>query len=173
MSLENFGIKVSEIFRVQIRANKIHVCLWSIILMLYISETVRKFATSFMFSFLLRFEWDTELLAGREIEDEVGLRNMFTICIYCLIYINVCIATTVVEARSCNQRDLGSSPSGTLLDFFIFFDILTFLFWQGWAWVSLAFCTFLFSLHPLAHLINMCHFYIFPFYSDFIFFAQT
>ena len=40
----------SEIFRVQFRANEIHAYLLSIVLMLYIFETVRKFATSFMFT---------------------------------------------------------------------------------------------------------------------------
>ena len=51
--------------------------------------------------------------------------------IYGLILINRCIATSVVEARVCDYRDLGSSPSGTLLDFSHIFHILTF-FWQRW-----------------------------------------
>ena len=52
LSLENFKIEISEIFRVQIRAIKIHAYLWSIILFLWIFEIVRKFATRFMFTFL-------------------------------------------------------------------------------------------------------------------------
>ena len=51
--------------------------------------------------------------------------------ICCFDYINGCIATPVVEARACDYRDLGSSPSGTLLDFSYFFTFLTFLFYSA------------------------------------------
>ena len=56
LSLENFKIEISGKFKVQTRAIKIHVCLWSIILLLCISEIVRKFATSFLFTFFIFVE---------------------------------------------------------------------------------------------------------------------
>ena len=72
----------------------------------------------------------------------------FAIYIYGFIQANECIATPVVEARACNLRDLGSSPSGTLLIFFfIFLHSDSFLAGAGlhlWA-----LCFFVIS-HPLA-----------------------
>ena len=47
-------------------------------------------------------------------------RACFALHIYHFSYINGCLATQVVEARACDYRDLGSSPSDTLL-FFHFF----------------------------------------------------
>ena len=96
----------------------------------------------------MRNEQDAGTLAGREAEHEVDLRNIFTIYIYGLIYISGCISTPVVEARACDYRDLGSSPSGTLLGFFFIFLTFSDLFWQRCA--SSSWASFFLLLTPLA-----------------------
>ena len=75
-------------------------------------------------------------LVWLEIEDEV-IRARFVSYIYGFAYVNGCIATLVVEARTCNLWDLSSSPSGTLL-FFVFYFLHHSDFYAG-VWASLGF----------------------------------
>ena len=79
----------------------------------------------------------------------------FALYIYWFTYVNRCIATPVIEARACNLWDLGSSPSGTLLIFFIFFCFVTFVFCRRWASLGLT-CFFLFLVaNPPFHLYTL------------------
>ena len=69
-----------------------------------------------VYSFHFWWEMSKLQLVWLEVEDEF-FRVHFILYIYCFAYINRRIATPVVEARSCNLWDLGSIPSGTLLQF--------------------------------------------------------
>ena len=100
-------------------------------------------ATTFMFELfiLLRDGEETGPLAGGWRWSV--MRARFVSYIYCFVYINKCIATTVVKRAPVNQWDLGSSPSGTLFSFshfLTFSDLFVCMRWALWAWLFFLFC---------------------------------
>ena len=165
MSLENFENEISEIFRVHIRAIKIHAYLWIYSFNALHFWNREKICYKFhVYSFHFWWEMSKLQLVWLEVEDEV-FRTCFSLHIYCFVCINGCIATPVVEARACNLWDLGSSPSGTLFIFHIFiFWFLLFLEGDGplWAWLVFVFASWppYWLMAPLAQV-----FFVFLFIS--------
>ena len=70
------------------------------VLMLYISETMIKFAITAMcaFSVLLRNDKVADALTSMEKEMKFIIRNYFVIHVYAFAYNTICTATPVVES---------------------------------------------------------------------------
>ena len=162
MILENFKIEIFEIFRVQNRAIKIHVYLWAIIILLFISEIVRKFATSFMFTVFIFVEiWMRYRASGWA----WGWRWRLPQKCVCLMYLFFYLYKRMYSHPSGRSARLWLEGPGFEPQWypFEFFHIFFHTFWLFWTSVGLRPWALLFFLlsDPLFHLHTLAHFYFF------------